>query len=93
VTGLVVDTWNEDIPDTNATAGVSFHFDAPGAMPPQAVLLAVPEDDTALTVDQLAGVVTQTLELAMIRAIDPERLGQVGHYLPAIFCNDAPVTG
>ena len=40
--GFVCDAWNEVVPSERETTGVSFHYDAPGARPPQAILLAVP---------------------------------------------------
>ena len=42
--GLFVDAWTEVIPSREHTAGVTFHYDAPGARPPQAILLAVHPD-------------------------------------------------
>ena len=42
--GLFVDAWAEVIPSAEHTAGVAFHYDAPGARPPQAILLAVHPD-------------------------------------------------
>ena len=34
--GLFVDEWMESIPAHEETTGLGFHFDAPGARPPQA---------------------------------------------------------
>ncbi len=42
VAAVVVDLWTELIPTRRQTAGVALHFDAPGARPPHAILLAVP---------------------------------------------------
>ena len=42
--GLFVDAWAEVIPSAEHTAGVAFHYDAPGARPPQAIVLAVHPD-------------------------------------------------
>ena len=39
--GLVIDEWVETVPAAEVTTGVAFNFDAPGARPPQGVLLAV----------------------------------------------------
>ena len=44
-TGLVLGTWTEAIPRSGQTAGVAFHFDAPSARPPQAVLLCTAENE------------------------------------------------
>ena len=44
--GLLLDSWPELLPSREEDAGVAFHFDAPGAQAPQAILLAVPPDAT-----------------------------------------------
>ena len=38
----VCDEWPEFVPDPFQTAAIGFHYDAPGARPPQSVLLALP---------------------------------------------------
>src|SRR5690606_3484711 len=57
VAGLVVDEWTEAIPAGTETTALSFHYDAPSAHPPQAVLLAVTgSTDTARwSFDELLG--------------------------------------
>ena len=40
--GLFCDAWPEAVPSREETTGMTFHYDAPGARPPQAVLIAVP---------------------------------------------------
>ena len=40
--GLAVDEWVEAVPSPEQATGVAFHYDAPGACAPQAILLAVP---------------------------------------------------
>ncbi|WP_329453264.1 hypothetical protein OG894_42520 (plasmid) [Streptomyces sp. NBC_01724] len=83
---VVVDEWTEVIPARTHTAGVSFHFDAPGARPPQAVLLAVPPVlGAAWTLDTLSDVVREALELAKLRLVDLQALGWLGRYLPAAY--------
>ncbi|WP_433468321.1 hypothetical protein [Spirillospora sp. CA-128828] len=83
---LVVDAWTEVIPAPRHTAGVSFHYDAPGARPPQAVLLAVPPvPGAAWTVDALTSVVGETLDLARLRLVDLRSIGWLGRYLPALY--------
>jgi hypothetical protein len=39
--GLLVDMWTETVPADSRQLRVTFHYDAPGARAPQAVLLAV----------------------------------------------------
>ena len=85
--GLVLDQWADVVPNDHETTGVSFHFDAPGARAPQAILVAVPGDRKASswTVDALAGTVRDAVALARIRALDTDDLDAVGRFLPAIY--------
>lgn len=87
---LLVDQWSEVIPDGRQTAAVAFHFDAPSARAPQAVLLAVPpEGATGWTCDDVVETVHETLEWARLRAVGPAELAQAkqafGQYLPALY--------
>ena len=51
--------------------------------PPQTILIAVPPDlSVPWTVWSLQQVLLETLDLARIRAVDPDALDEVGHYLP-----------
>jgi hypothetical protein len=53
---------------------------------PQTVLVAVPPDPTApWTSSLLARVLAETLDLAKLRAIDPEALGEAAQYLPGLY--------
>ena len=87
--GLVVDEWVEIVPRAEITSGVSFQYDAPGARPPQAVLLAVaPPDVTRWEVDSLEQTLLETIELARLRALDPQALGEdvlLQRTLPALY--------
>ncbi len=75
--GLVVDEWVEVIPADEVTSGVSFQYDAPGARPPQAILLAVaPPDATRWDLASLERTLHDTLDLAHLRALDPHALSQ-----------------
>ncbi|KOG12509.1 MULTISPECIES: hypothetical protein [Streptomyces] len=86
---LVVDEWSELIPAQRHTAGATFHYDAPGARAPQAVLLAVPpEVGAAWTPDVLAATVVEALDLAKLRLVDLDALGWLGRYLPAAYLPD-----
>lgn len=86
---LVVDEWSESIPAQRHTAGATFHYDAPGARAPQAVLLAVPpEVGVPWTPDVLAATVGEALDLAKLRLVDLEALGWLGRYLPAAYLPD-----
>jgi hypothetical protein len=84
---LMVDQWSEVIPRKTETAGVSFHFDAPGARAPQAILLAVPPDPTSTgwKLADVIGSVHEAVQLSRIRAVDLNHLEAAGRLLPAIY--------
>ncbi|MEU7821716.1 hypothetical protein [Catellatospora sp. NPDC049133] len=90
VAGLLVDEWVEVVPRRRAdgrqllTSGVAVHADAPAARAPQAILLAVPPTDTDWTADLLAATLTQTLDLARLRATTLEFSSWLGRVLPAL---------
>lgn len=85
--GLVIDEWNEAVPDPVETTGLSFHYDAPGTRAPQSVLLAVPADRQASnwSLDELLSTLSETLSMAQIRAVDPQRLWMMSSALPAVY--------
>jgi hypothetical protein len=90
--GLLIDEWVEVVPTAKETTGISFQYDQPNAAPPQTILVAVPPQvDLPWTVWSLQQVLLETLDLARIRAVDPDALDEVGHYLPALYfaCNTA----
>ena len=83
--GLFLDGWSGVVPAAQETTGLAFHFDAPGAAPPQAILLAVPPDQRSTwDIDLLEAIVNEALDLARIRAVDLDALQEVGHYIPAL---------
>jgi hypothetical protein len=85
MTGLLIDEWVEVMPNAKETTGMIFQYDQPDAAPPQSILLAVPPDpDQPWNLWQLQQVLLETLDLARIRAVDPDTLDEVGHYLPAM---------
>jgi hypothetical protein len=86
IAGLLVDEWVEVVPSAHETLGAAFHFDAPNAAAPNAILLAVPPEGIAAWDESaLALTVQQALEQAMIRAVDPDAMPEVGHFLPALY--------
>jgi hypothetical protein len=90
--GLLIDEWVEVVPSAKETTGIALQYDQPNAAPPQTILLAVPPElGTPWTIWSLQQVLIETLDLARIRAVDPDALGEVGHYLPALYvaCNTA----
>jgi len=86
LTGLLIDEWIEAVPNASETTGVVFQYDQPDASPPQCILLAVsPDLEQPWSLLSLQQVLLETLDLARLRAIDPETLDDVGHYLPALY--------
>jgi len=86
LTGLLIDEWVEVVPGTSETTGLVFQYDQPNAAPPQCILLAVPPDlDQPWNLWSLQQVLLETLDLARLRAVDPDTLDEVGHYLPALY--------
>jgi hypothetical protein len=89
VTGLWIDEWSEMIPTPEVTTGLAFNFDEPAAQAPQSILLAVSPDESSARWEMTAleAIVLETLDLARLRAVDPETLDQhsdVGELLPAL---------
>jgi len=84
--GLLIDEWVEVVPSATETTGIALQYDQPNATPPQTIPVAVPpEVDVPWTVWSLQQVLLETLDLARIRAVDPDALDEVGHYLPALY--------
>ena len=68
------------------TTGIAFQYDPPDAAAPQAILLAVPPVlGQPWRVGTLNRVLLETLDLARLRLVGPEDLGDLGHYLPAAY--------
>lgn len=84
--GLLVDEWVEVVPNPSETTAVAFQYDQPDATPPHAVLIAVPPvPDQAWTADTLHQVLMETMDLAKMRMVDPSLLGELQHFLPALY--------
>ena len=96
--GLAIDEWQEVIPDATQTTGVSFHYDAPAARPPQSVLLAVPPSLGLAnwTFEQVLATVNEAFDLAQLRCVRPKDLVDglgaflPGNFLPQNFGADVP---
>ena len=88
--GLLIDDWTEMIPTKDETTGISFNYNQPNAMPPQALLLAVtPKITGHWDWLELVGVLEDTLLRAKLRAVDPalldkENKAEISVLLPAI---------
>jgi len=96
--GFICDEWQEAIPDRFQTAGIGFHYDAPGARPPQTILLALPPqaNQAHWQFDQVIDVLHEAWDLARLRAVRPRDLGSglgellPGNYLPQNFTDHLP---
>jgi hypothetical protein len=74
------------VPSRTETTAIAFQCNPPDACAPQSVLLAVPPvPDAPWTVAGLHRVLVETLDLAKLRAVDAEALGEIAQYLPATF--------
>lgn len=86
MTGVLVDEWTEVVPNTRETTAITFQLDPPDACAPQSVLVAVPPvPGVDWTQDTLRQVLEETLDLAKLRAVDAETLGEVAQYIPALY--------
>jgi hypothetical protein len=84
--GLLIDEWVEVVPSAKETTGIALQYDQPNAAPPQTILIAVPPDvDAPWTVWSLQQVLLETLDLARVRGVDVDALGEVGKCLPAMY--------
>jgi hypothetical protein len=85
ISGLLVDDWVEVIPNAKETTGLTFHYQAPLSQAPQSLLLAVsPDPSQPWSLDALEAILLETLDLAKLRSVDSDALGQVGHFIPAL---------
>lgn len=76
--GLLVDDWSELIPTNEETTGISFNYNQPNAMAPQALLLAVPPVEKGKwDWDSLVGILNDTLLRAKLRAVEPAMLDKI----------------
>ena len=74
------------LPSPQQITGISFHQDDPTSRAPQSILLGVPPDNfLEWTMEAVEGTVLEALDLAKIRAVDPDALANLGHYLPALY--------
>ncbi len=95
--GVVIDELVETIPNAAETTGIALHHDRPTSEPPQALLVVVP---SALRGGwqwaDLLSAVSDTLDLAKTRAVEPAMLATTGYaqFLPAVVgpVADNPVT-
>jgi hypothetical protein len=85
--GLLIDEWNEVIPNRVETTGIAVHYNQPNTEPPQCVLLAVsPNVNGSWDWDDLLDTVIDTFDRAKRRAVEPDFLRSTAYWqlLPAI---------
>jgi len=86
MTGVLIDEWVEVVPNAKETTATVFQYDQPDASPPQSILLVVPPDlDQPWNLWSMQQVLLEALDLARIRAVDPEALDEIGHYIPSLY--------
>jgi hypothetical protein len=85
VSGLVVDSWTEVVPDSNVATGLAVHFDAPSAKPPQVMLLTESPRGGTWSYAYTLSLVRQTLARVRMRAVEPDAIEGYGQYLPAVY--------
>jgi hypothetical protein len=101
VKGLVVDQWSEVLPArelkvdpddpqikaivSRHTSAVAFNADAPGARPPQALLLGVAPDGERWNTDRVLALLQETVELAQLRLVTLEKTIGTARVLPALY--------
>src|SRR5262249_26593129 len=82
---LFIDDWLETIPNDRETTGVSFHVDDASSRAPNAILIGVqPDGFPEWTLESVEGTILEAIELTHFRAVDPDTLGVIGHFLPAL---------
>jgi hypothetical protein len=86
--GLLLDEWTESIPNKEEVTGISFNYNQPNSVPPQAILLAVTPVETGhWTWNDLTDSILETFSRAKERAIEPDHIDQMNipsTLLPAI---------
>jgi hypothetical protein len=75
--GLLLDEWTEVIPSRTETPAMAFHYDRPGAEPPQAWLLVTPtRSDGRWQWDDIVDAVNETLALSRLRTVEPQQIDE-----------------
>jgi hypothetical protein len=88
--GVVLDEWTEAIPNDVEQTGVALHFDSPRAPAPNLVIAAVPpRDATWWSFDDVLDIVNETVDLAKVRAVHTDNLGELSQLIPALFVADS----
>jgi hypothetical protein len=89
VSGVIADEWVEVVPDPTATSSIAFQAQAPANRAPQAILLGIaPEVASGWTVDGVARIALDAVDLAAVRCVDAEHAAWTGRMLPAVLLPD-----
>jgi hypothetical protein len=73
--GILIDDWQELVPDPTANTGIALQYDQPNMEAPNAVLMAMtPAEGVAWEWDDLVQTVADTMSMAKKRAVDPDLL-------------------
>lgn len=75
------------------TTGIALNANAPGARPPQTVLLAMTPDGGSWTEDRLVAVLNEVQALARMRCVTLDQVPYAGTYLPALYFRDWSLQG
>ena len=88
--GFFCDEWNESIPNAAETVAATFHYNAPGARPPQAIVVAAPPSLTqaSWSTEAVLAAANEALSLAKLRMIGPAQLDFHGLLLPTTYLPD-----
>jgi hypothetical protein len=90
----VLDSWSEMIPAEPHIVEAAFGFNAPSSRAPQAILLAVPPDESQpLDTETLAHIVLEARETAHARMTTPEDLEPFAALFPLAMVPAQPPTG
>ena len=87
ICGFLVDEWTEEIPLPTITSGITSHINRPNSEPPQTLLMAVsPVQQGNWSWDNLVECVTETFEMAKVRAVEPAHIdtSPFAQVLPAV---------
>jgi hypothetical protein len=75
------------------TTGLALNANAPGARPPQSLLLAMTPDGQGWSAERLVAVVDEALALARRRCLTLDQIPYAGAYLPALYFRDWSLQG
>ncbi|HEX8145042.1 MAG TPA: hypothetical protein VF553_20920 [Pyrinomonadaceae bacterium] len=86
--GLLIDEWNEVIPNRVETTGIAIHYNQPNTEPPQCLLLAISPtvNGRGWQWDNLVDTLIDTFDRAKRRAVEPDflRATPYAQLLPAV---------